>query len=251
MTLHMLSFQPDVGAVTRLAARERLLPPGDDLGYAWHAVLTATFGNQSPRQFVYLPPGEHGGGPNGRLLAYSTVSLEDLLKAASMFADPQFSAPLRLDDARGKAMPTRLAHGTRLGLQVRVRPVSRSTERRGEDRQGPRGERDIFLRAVDEGGGAARGTRGECYDAWLRDKLRAGGVDVGPMRMTASRFTRLRTRDRSKGNVECRAVDGPDAWFRGEIRVADNERFADLIARGLGRHRAFGFGMILLSPPGH
>jgi CRISPR/Cas system endoribonuclease Cas6 (RAMP superfamily) len=24
-----------------------------------------------------------------------------------------------------------------------------------------------------------------------------------------------------------------------------------LMARGVGRHRAFGFGMILLSPPGH
>lgn len=250
MTLHLLSFQPDVGALTRLAARERLLPAGDDLGYAWHAVLSASFGAHAPKQFVYLPAGEHGGGPSGRLLAYSSAPLDDLLVAASMFADPQFSAPLRLADARGKVMPTRFAHGTRVGLQVRVRPVSRSTERRGDDRQGPRGERDIFLRAVDEGDGTARVSRGECYSAWLRDKLHAGGADVARIRLTASRFTRLRTRDRSQGTAVGRVVEGPDAWFKGEIFVSDCERFAELIARGVGRHRAFGFGMLLLAPPG-
>lgn len=248
--MYMLSFQPDIGAVTRLATRERLLPPGDDLGYAWHAVFAASFGARAPRQFVYLPRGEHGGGPSGRLLAYSAHSLDDLREAVVRFADPQFSAPLHLEAAREKLMPTEFSSGTRLGIQVRLRPVARSTERRGDDRSGPRGERDVFLRVVDQAGGTVSVTRAQCYDAWLRDKLIPAGVEVERMRMTAFRFTRLRTRDRSDARTSTQSVDGPDAWFRLDCRVTDGTRFSDLLTRGVGRHRAFGFGMILLSPPG-
>lgn len=249
--MYMLSFHPDVGTVTRLAARERLLPPGHDLGYAWHAVFAASFGEQAPRQFVYLPPGEHGGGPSGRLLAYSAHSLDDLREAVANFADPQFSAPLHMEAAREKLMPTEFSSGTRLGIQVRLRPVARSTERRGDDRSGPRGERDVFLRAMDQAGATVSVTRAQCYDAWLRGKLIAAGVEIERMRMTAFRFTRLRTRDRSRdARTSARIVEGPDAWFRGDCRIADGTRFSDLLTRGVGRHRAFGFGMILLSPPG-
>jgi CRISPR system Cascade subunit CasE len=35
----------------------------------------------------------------------------------------------------------------------------------------------------------------------------------------------------------------------GALRVADEAGFAGAIARGIGRHRAFGFGMLLLAPP--
>lgn len=248
--MYLLSFQPDVGAVTRLAARERLLPPGDDLGYAWHALFAASFGDKSPHQFAYIPPGEHGGGPAGRLLAYSAHPLEELRATAAGFADPQFSVPLGLDNAREKVMPTSLPSGTRLGIQLRVRPVARSTDRRGDDRTGPRGERDVFLRAVDRAGGSCTLTRAQIYDAWLREKLLASGVAVERLRMTAFRFTRLRTRDRSEARATVRGVDGPDAWFRGDIRVTDTAAFTTLLERGVGRHRAFGFGMILLSPPG-
>jgi CRISPR system Cascade subunit CasE len=41
----------------------------------------------------------------------------------------------------------------------------------------------------------------------------------------------------------------PDATFRGTLRVDDPARFAAAaLARGVGRHRAFGFGMLLLRP---
>jgi CRISPR system Cascade subunit CasE len=35
---------------------------------------------------------------------------------------------------------------------------------------------------------------------------------------------------------------------RGTLTVVDAERFAMLLGRGIGRFRAFGFGMLLLSP---
>jgi CRISPR system Cascade subunit CasE len=50
--------------------------------------------------------------------------------------------------------------------------------------------------------------------------------------------------------VEGRQGGGPDVILAGELTVADAEGFLALLARGVGRHRAFGFGMLLLSPPG-
>ena len=41
-------------------------------------------------------------------------------------------------------------------------------------------------------------------------------------------------------------IDGPDATLTGRLRVTDPTAFAHLLARGVGRHRAFGFGMLLL-----
>jgi CRISPR system Cascade subunit CasE len=38
--------------------------------------------------------------------------------------------------------------------------------------------------------------------------------------------------------------------FRGEFNITDRDGFDQLLRRGIGRHRAFGFGMLLLSPPG-
>jgi len=34
----------------------------------------------------------------------------------------------------------------------------------------------------------------------------------------------------------------------GVLQVRDSAAFAALLARGIGRHRAFGFGMLLLKP---
>ncbi|MEE8524028.1 MAG: type I-E CRISPR-associated protein Cas6/Cse3/CasE [Thermoanaerobaculia bacterium] len=42
----------------------------------------------------------------------------------------------------------------------------------------------------------------------------------------------------------------PDALLTGTLEVTDPDAFATLLARGVGRHRAFGFGMLLLRPPG-
>jgi CRISPR system Cascade subunit CasE len=43
-------------------------------------------------------------------------------------------------------------------------------------------------------------------------------------------------------------VLGPDAVFTGVLQVLDTTAFAALVARGIGRHRAFGYGMVLLKP---
>ena len=45
-----------------------------------------------------------------------------------------------------------------------------------------------------------------------------------------------------------RSVKGPDAVLSGKLQVGDDAAFAQLLRRGVGRHRAFGYGMLLLKP---
>ncbi|MFG1332515.1 type I-E CRISPR-associated protein Cas6/Cse3/CasE [Xanthobacter autotrophicus] len=47
----------------------------------------------------------------------------------------------------------------------------------------------------------------------------------------------------------CMPVSGHSAVLVGTLTVRDAQAFAALLARGVGRHRAFGYGMLLLSPP--
>ena len=45
-------------------------------------------------------------------------------------------------------------------------------------------------------------------------------------------------------------IDGPDVTVDGTLEIIEPEAFANLLIRGVGRHCAFGFGMLLLRPAG-
>jgi CRISPR system Cascade subunit CasE len=282
VSLYLYSFQPDLPRLMRLAAREQLLPPGDDPGYAIHAVFAASFGkNLSPKPWALLAPGQ-GGGPRGRLLAYGERPLVELRAHAAAFADPAFAAPLALDGAADRLMPFGFEAGTRLGFRVRVRPVARtgrpiaghsSAMERGDRAR----ERDVYLARVTAAerklvsagmGNGADGdqpvvpSRAECYLEWLDDRLADIGASIerstsGPhagggalaARVDGFRLTRILTRDRHGGVSRHHSTEGPDALVTGVLIVKDAERFGVGLARGVGRLRAFGFGMLLLSPP--
>lgn len=248
MTLHLLSFRPDFDRLLRLAHREKLLPPGGDLGYALHAVFAASFGEGAPRPFRLFSPGERGGGPAGRLLAYSRRPLAELTAHAAAYADPAFAAPLTLEEAEEKIMPTDFPAGTRLGFEVRIRPVART----GASADGTVGarERDVYRGAA--AGEAAHEARARVYADWLTRQFgRDDAARVECSEATSLGRTRLMARDRSSDARAPTAVDGPDVCFTGELVVEASAAFAGLLTRGVGRFRAFGFGMVLLRPPRH
>ncbi|ADZ71267.1 type I-E CRISPR-associated protein Cas6/Cse3/CasE [Polymorphum gilvum] len=248
MTLKLMSFRPDMHRLLALAARERLLPAGGDLGYALHAVFAASFADRAPKPFRFLAPGDPGGGPAGRLFAYSACSLDDLRAQATAFADPAFANVLRLEEAEAKAMPTDFPTGTRLGFSLRLRPVQRTGA--SPDGLEKARERDVY---DGPGEGEARGAaaRAHAYAAWLERQFnRSNAATLEDWHIEALKQTRLRARDRGAGTSTPRDVSGPDATYSGVLRVTDPEAFAALLARGIGRFRAFGFGMLLLKPPG-
>ena len=194
MSLFMHALQPDLGRLMRFATRERLLPPGDDIGYALHVALSASFAERAPKPFVWCEPGTHSGGRSGRVLCYSPYPLDELRAHADAFAEPTLHALLDLDRAESKAMPQDFARGTRLGFRVRIRPVLRT----GKQRDGTGGkERDVYL---DDPTAVARSaTRAECYVRWLAKQFQLGGALVENARVESFSLTHLMTLDRSGG----------------------------------------------------
>lgn len=243
MTLSLIQMQPDMRRLLRWAAEHRVLPrDDDDLGYALHALLAAVFDALRPQPFVLLRPPRRP----PALLAYSAHPAAVLREQAAAFAAPDAAEAAGLASLAGKAMPERFAAGRRLGFSVRVRPTLRS------DRDGDRDkvrEVDAFLAAV---AGTAPGegpTRAEVYAGWLQARLAAGGAAAEHVTMESFRLSPVHRpvhcRDTGRN---LRRTRGPEAVFAGHLVVRDPDRFAALLARGVGRHRAFGFGLLLLRP---
>ena len=243
MTLYMHAFAPDAGRLMRYASRERLLPPGGDLGYALHAALTGTFGDSAPKPFIWCAPGTRSGGDHGRILCYSVRTLDVLLAHAHAFAEPTVAALLNLPSSESKEMPASFDVGSRLGFRVRIRPVLRT----GKSRDGTGGkERDAYIENTSADG--CESDRSQCYVRWLETQMAEGGARLERASLESFSLTRLATRDRSGTKSRRDAPTGPDAVATGTLDVADAARFSTLLSRGIGRFRAFGFGMLLLAP---
>lgn len=237
MTLTMVQLAPDMGRLTRWALRERVMADEDeDLGYALHAALAGAFGALAPKPFALLQRRGRG----AQLLGYTPHPAQDLLSHAAAFATPDIAAAIGLDGFAAKPMPERWAAGARLGFEVRVRPMVR------QDRNG---DRD---RSKEVDAAPPQSARGAIYQAWLSKRLHVGGADLVTSHLAAYRSLTLVLRHAAdaEGKRRRHRQVGPDATFTGVLAVRDPDAFAALLARGVGRHRAFGFGMLLLRPTG-
>jgi CRISPR system Cascade subunit CasE len=206
-----------------------LSSPDDGSGYALHAWLAAMFGKHAPKPFRFF---DH----KGELLGYTSASADALLVHASAFAPPNAFRALADGSLATKPMPVSWQEGMRLQAEVLACPVSRTDE----------GEKDVYLRALDRLGDSAP-PRMEVYAEWFR---RQWGSTVTFEHLEITGFSRrhLLRRITSEGLRKSRTLERPQAGFRTIVRIADSGGFGALLTRGIGRHRTFGFGMVLLSP---
>ncbi len=235
MSLHLLHCSPDDKALATWATRHRLLSPDGDNGYALHALLTAAFGDQAPKPFRYL-------GTRQGFLAY-TDQPPAMLHDNAALATPDVARALGLESLAVRAFPTTWSTDQALSFEVRVRPVLRAKDGR---------ERDLFLHAVEaQPPGEQPINREAIYAEWLRKQFAeqhaAQLLQVGMDAFRLSRVIRRPQADET-GQRKPRTLSGPDAVFKGQLRVGDSDAFTRLLTRGIGRHRAFGFGMLLLKP---
>ncbi len=234
MSLYLLHCRPDLPTLTTWATRRRLLSPDGDDGYAVHALLAAAFGERAPKPFRHL-------GGRGGLLAYTETDPGTLLAVAAAAA-PEVARSLGLAHLATRPFPGAWRAGQPLAFEVRVRPVLRAADGR---------ERDLFLHSVETRPESAAASRAGIYGAWLRRQCAEGDAAVlGEVRMEAFRLSRVvrRAAADARGPRPACAPCGPDVVLAGELRVGDGAAFNRLLARGIGRHRAFGFGMLLLRP---
>lgn len=238
--MHMIELPLDAAALTRFAWHQGHAAKRDqgdeDFGYAAHAWLAATLGEIAPRPFR-LQETRRG----LRLLGYAAESMPQLAEHARTYALPEALAVCDWQTAAGKEMPSAWRRGQRLGFEVRACPVSRSER-----------ERDIYLVEVELARTEVRAaaSRAEIYGRWLDSQLgRAGAAKAETVGLDGFRRVQSLRQTRGGPSARHRNVERPDALLTGELSILDPDAFVRLLTRGVGRHRAFGFGMLLLRPP--
>ena len=235
--LQMLRAEVNVQEFHRWAGLRRLQDPD----HAMHCLLKETFGELAPKPFRLIAP---RAGSRGCLYGYGRALADGLRDAAHTFADPQQLRALPPSSIDSKPMPSEWQSGKRLGFVLRVRPVLRKSG--GSARPGS--EQDVFqVKAETFPPREMPHSREEVYADWLSGKLNGNqGVSLELSRTKLVSFQRTR----SIRKLHSRYVEGPDVVMRGVLTITDPDAFAQLLARGVGRHRSYGYGMLLLRPPG-
>lgn len=234
-----------------------------DEGRALHHLVDEVFGPGAFRPFRLLVPPRR---PQGNLYAYADTDAATLRAAAQAQALPEHLTVFALDELAEKPMPTAWRPGQRLGFDLRLRPVRRlrrpleSVEKKPDGTSKPTvwgkgAEVDAFLLEAlsghdDDPKGMAQAGRAReaVYLDWLAERLApAATLERASSRLVRFQRTRVaRARSQArKGNW----IEGPDATIHGTLTIDDPDAFAALLARGVGRHRAYGYGMMLLRPP--
>jgi CRISPR system Cascade subunit CasE len=246
--VHLVRLSLQTPAVMALGKAQGLPLREADEGYLAHAALRALFGDLSPQPFAFEGEGgEGGGGRAWRLLGYSKGDKGSLVEHARAFADPLAFQACALEELVSKPMPEHFAEGTRLGFELRACPIVRKSSAGEKHRAGA--EVDAFLARCWQAGDGVPIDRETVYIDWLRAQLgREGAASLENARL--ARFCRSHLLRRTQGDGrQAKRCERPDATLVGTLRVENAGAFAGLLARGVGRHKAFGFGMLLLRPP--
>lgn len=247
--LHLVRLPVDARHLYDFARRSKALARDMDEGYAVHALLAALFDHGADPDARLAPKPFAVGDPQRStldVLGYCKVSHERLTERAEQFADPLAWRACQMSDIVSRPMPGEFASGTRLGFTARVCPTRRVKSVNGAPVD--QAEVDAFLARTTTAGPEGNLDRETVYREWLAKELgRDGGATLEGAAMTQFRLRRLLRRTQGDARV-ARHTERPDVTFEGVLTVADPGAFSRVLARGLGRHRAFGFGMILLRP---
>ena len=252
--MYLIHAPLDMRAFNRWVGQRGLLRRGAfDPDFALHILLSAMFGKRALQPFRLFWSERRRA---ASLYAYADADHEALQDVAAVAAPPDCITLLNPAALRSKPMPSTFADGRRLGFDLRVRPVRR-LRRDVQDTQAgaaiSRGrEVDAFRLALmqrfpdgwRELGAPARQSgvsRESTYTAWLAERL-AGAASIEECQLSS--FSRSRA---VRGDGQ--GPEGPDATLHGTLCVQDPETFARRLREGVGRHRAYGYGMMLLRPP--
>lgn len=248
----------DSQALATFAARHKLMD--DDLGYALHVVMRRVLGKAGPQPFRRVSDTNLDGSRNIiTLLAYTrnVASLDSAIRSTVAEVDVkevETISRIFIQPPESRPMPKDWSAIRELDFEVLIRPVRRlgakarsKRQEKGEKWSG--GERDAFLSAVEASAtGHSNLDRESTYVRWLVERLHpAAEIVDGYCRMEQFRRTRLRRSSHYKNRTSF--VEGPEALMKGRLRITNPDAFDRMLASGVGRHTAFGFGMLLLSPP--
>ncbi len=245
-------------------ARRRGLPRYDfDEGQAVHCALGEIFRDKAPKPFALPGPRERKRTPGVlQVHAYSSESKEALIASSQNFADLDLYEHFDPDSVKDRRLPPTFPE--KMGFSVRLAPVVRlssdvdvTVELAGESKQLSRrrgAEVDAFeaacLRAHKQGEAPLPSeSRGQVYLDWFKALAsRTGGFEVERARLDGQQWLRMWRRDHDPKGRKSHKLLRPEIYVSGLLSVTDQREFREVLRRGIGRHKAFGFGMLKLRP---
>lgn len=247
--LHLVRVRIDAPKLYAFAKRSRAAAREFDEGYAVHALFAALFDHGAAQDARVAPKPFHVATSEGRaveVLGYAAFDHRALAERAKTFADPLAWGACDLESMASKPMPAAFEAGTQLGFSVRTCPIRRIAKRGPMTRD--RAEVDVFLAKSWEVGPDVPLDRQDVYREWLGEELaKEGAAKLIDASMASFQLGRLQRRTHGEDRKGHR-TERPDVTFEGVLEVVDAAAFGRRLARGVGRHRAFGFGMLLLRP---
>jgi len=240
VSLHLVELHLQLAALHVWSGNREIGEGSLDEGLALHHLLGEVFGpgRLKPFRLMVVPRTARG-----TLYAYADRSADELRDFACSVIGPAEAAVLPLDQLRSVPRPAESWRtGMRLGFDLKTRPMVRLASDLETDRQrfSKGAELDAFLAETLRNNQAR--TREEVYLDWLVRRL-------APVAELERNRTRMHSFGRSRRKRGGQSVEGPDVVFHGTLTIRDPHGFTAMLARGTGRHRAYGYGMLLLRPP--
>ena len=206
--------------------QEREIPDRD---YALHVLLSATFGQRALLNFRLMAPSKPG---PSILYAYTEFDQDQLRATAEAVAEPLLLSIMDQDSIMTKPMPKSWKEGQLLGFNIRTRPLKRT---RHDDKVS---EVPVYPK------GSNQTQRYDAHTNWFAKNLKRSNAAATDMVMITAQAPCPAVRAR-----QAAVILGSEVIFQGNLIVTDPESFNNFLATGIGRHKAYGYGMVLLEPP--
>ena len=208
-----------------------------DVGLAMHVLVASVFPKGTVQPYRVVMPERRR---VGSFYGYTNATADDLVKIANSALGPDNADIFNMNALRGRAVPT-VEMNQRVGFDIKIRPTRRSKGYEADacwmggrewNGQGQSCDEDRVTTSMRE----------KVYGQWLAERLQ-GAADVN-----ICRLAHFRQSPASFGRGR-RSIDLPEATLHGDMTISDPVAFREKMLVGVGRHKAYGYGMILLRPP--
>ncbi len=226
-SLYMVSLPINLAALRKNAA---IRGYNGDEGLALHHFLSEAFGKSMLQPFRLMAA--HG----ANLYAYTSIDEKTLSETAKDVATPEILTVLSVDEIKQKTMPSDWPVGKKLGFELRTRPMRRLKETTGKFRKGAEVDAYLLHRTRHE---TDRQSRASIYSEWLDNRV-SEAFSIENLRIKSLTQTSIKRNSQQQL--------GPDIIYTGDLTINGAQNFQNKLVAGVGRHRAYGYGMLLLRP---
>lgn len=224
-----------------------------DIGYGLHSVMCELFTPElSPKLFFV----DRCQKEETTVLVYGSHHIDQLHRQAQQFADPTLYSSMLWHKSASKPMPEQWLAGQRLGFRLRCCPIKRShsaQDKLWENTHSKRSEKSCVELDAYQWYCAGKApeevilTKEEVYIAWFKELLgRHCAVALEKLVVDSCQSIGLQRRNHNRQFAK--PLQRPEVIFSGVLSITDPQAFKSLLQSGIGRHKAFGFGMLLLMP---